>query len=33
VPAFHEEDEMRIGWLEEKRDRIPDAKDDGRFIK
>ena len=32
VPQFDSRDNVRIGWLEDNVDKLPDKKDDGRFL-
>ncbi len=32
VPAFDQQETIRIGWLEKHIKRLPDTKDDGRFV-
>ncbi|MGM0414365.1 MAG: tRNA (N6-threonylcarbamoyladenosine(37)-N6)-methyltransferase TrmO [Bacillota bacterium] len=32
VPQFDSRENVRIGWLEDNVDKLPDKKDDGRFI-
>ena len=33
IPGFDEREEVRIGWLEDHIDKLPNKKDDGRFVK